>query len=98
MVRPKNAIIDLRAYRARILFALNGDLNDELSFIEDIAEANQKNYQIYHHRQKIVEEMVKRGNANFTRELDFTQQLLDADNKNYHVWSYRSSPTVVVLM
>lgn len=81
--------VDSRAYRARILFALNEDLNDELSFIEDIAEENQKNYQIYHHRQRIVEEMAKRGIANFTRELEFSKQLLDLDQKNYHVWSYR---------
>jgi hypothetical protein len=78
-----------RAYRARILFALNDDLTDELDFIDVIAEENPKNYQIFHHRQKIVEEMSKRGTANFERELDFTEQLIDADQKNYHVWSYR---------
>ena len=78
-----------RAYRARILFALKSDLNKELDFIEGIAEQNPKNYQIYHHRQVIVEEMSKRGIANFERELDFTQQLIDDDQKNYHVWSYR---------
>jgi protein farnesyltransferase/geranylgeranyltransferase type-1 subunit alpha len=68
---------------------LNEDLADELSFIEDIAEVNQKNYQIYHHRQRIVEEMSTRGIANFSRELAFTQELIEVDQKNYHVWSYR---------
>jgi protein farnesyltransferase/geranylgeranyltransferase type-1 subunit alpha len=71
------------------LFALNDDLADELDFIDVIAEENPKNYQIFHHRQKIVAEMSKRGTANFERELDFTEQLIDADQKNYHVWSYR---------
>jgi protein farnesyltransferase/geranylgeranyltransferase type-1 subunit alpha len=70
---------------------LNGSLTDELEFIDAIAEENPKNYQIYHHRQTIVEEMSKRGLANFKRELDFTEQLIDADQKNYHVWSYRYS-------
>ena len=60
-----------------------------MDFIEGIAEENPKNYQVYHHRQRIVEEMSNRGIANFERELDFTEQLIDADQKNYHVWSYR---------
>ena len=85
-----------RAYRARILFALNKDLVDELDYIEGIAEENPKNYQIFHHRQRIVQEMSNRGIANFERELNFTEQLLNDDQKNYHVWSYRFSPTVVV--
>jgi protein farnesyltransferase/geranylgeranyltransferase type-1 subunit alpha len=70
---------------------LNEDLSKELDFIEAIAEENSKNYQVYHHRQTIVEEMSKRGTANFKRELDFTEQLIDEDQKNYHVWSYRYS-------
>lgn len=68
---------------------MNGDLSDELDFIDGIAEENPKNYQVFHHRQKIVEEMSKRGTANFERELDFTKQMIEADHKNYHVWSYR---------
>jgi len=68
---------------------LKDDLSDELDFIDAIAEENPKNYQIFHHRQKIVEEMSKRGIANFERELDFTKDLINADQKNYHVWSYR---------
>jgi protein farnesyltransferase/geranylgeranyltransferase type-1 subunit alpha len=67
-------------------------LGGELDFIDFIVEANQKNYQIYHHRQAIVEEMSKRGLADFERELNWTEQLIDEDQKNYHVWSYRYSP------
>jgi len=74
---------------------LKRDLVDELDFIEGIAEGNPKNYQVYHHRQRIVEEMSNRGIANFERELDFTEQLIDADQKNYHVWSYRLLPSVL---
>jgi protein farnesyltransferase/geranylgeranyltransferase type-1 subunit alpha len=98
MVRtPKrNVVVNDRAYRAKILFALNEDLADELSFIEDIAEENEKNYQLYHHRQRIVEEMSQRGTIDFSRELAFTQELIYADHKNYHVWSYRYSPSNTV--
>jgi protein farnesyltransferase/geranylgeranyltransferase type-1 subunit alpha len=67
-------------------------LGGELDFIDNIVEANQKNYQIYHHRQAIVEEMSKRGLADFERELNWTEQLIDEDQKNYHVWSYRYLP------
>jgi len=80
---------DRRAYRANILFALNSDLAEELIFIDIIAEDNPKNYQVYHHRQRIVEAMAKRGTARLDRELKFTEELILADNKNYHAWSYR---------
>jgi protein farnesyltransferase/geranylgeranyltransferase type-1 subunit alpha len=68
---------------------LNTDLEDELEFIDIIAEDNPKNYQVYHHRQRIIEAMAKLGTADFERELKFTEELIVADNKNYHVWSYR---------
>jgi hypothetical protein len=58
------------------------DLVDELDFIEAIAEGNPKNYQVFHHRQRIVEEMSNRGIANFERELDFTEQLIDGDQND----------------
>lgn len=80
---------DRRSYRADILFALNSDLAEELVFIDIIAEDNPKNYQVFHHRQRIVEAMAKRGISDFNRELKFTEDLILADNKNYHVWSYR---------
>jgi protein farnesyltransferase/geranylgeranyltransferase type-1 subunit alpha len=76
------------------LFSLDVNLADELDFIDAIAESNTKNYQIYHHRQAIVEEMSKRGIADFKRELDFTEQLIEEDQKNYHVWSYRFVPGI----
>jgi protein farnesyltransferase/geranylgeranyltransferase type-1 subunit alpha len=76
------------------LFALHEDLSWELDFIDAIVEQNPKNYQIYHHRQVMVEEMSKRGTANFKRELEFTEQLLSEDQKNYHVWSYRYLPQI----
>jgi protein farnesyltransferase/geranylgeranyltransferase type-1 subunit alpha len=81
--------IDSRAYRARILFSLHTSLVKELDFLDNIAQSNPKNYQIYHHRQSIVEEMSKRDIADFSRELDFTEKLIMQDQKNYHVWSYR---------
>jgi protein farnesyltransferase/geranylgeranyltransferase type-1 subunit alpha len=80
-----------RAYRAKIIFALNADLVDELEFIDIISKDNHKNYQVYHHRQRILEAMLKQGIADLERELKFTEELIFADNKNYHVWSYRYS-------
>jgi protein farnesyltransferase/geranylgeranyltransferase type-1 subunit alpha len=78
---------------------LNADLVDELEFIDIIAEDNPKNYQVYHHRQRIIEAMAKLGTADFERELQFTQELILADNKNYHVWSYRfHTPSFVRLI
>ena len=68
---------------------MNADLTDELEFIDIIAEDNPKNYQVFHHRQRIIEAMAKLGTADFERELQFTQELILADSKNYHVWSYR---------
>lgn len=80
---------DGRAYRASIIFALKADLAEELEFIDIIAEDNPKNYQVYHHRERIVLAMAKLGTADFERELKFTEELINADSKNYHVWSYR---------
>jgi protein farnesyltransferase/geranylgeranyltransferase type-1 subunit alpha len=72
-----------------VIFALKENLTDELDFIDGIAESNTKNYQIYHHRQRIVDAMASAETADLARELDFASQLIEVDHKNYHVWSYR---------
>lgn len=71
-------------YRAKTLFALDSDLRSELEFLNDMAKKHQKNYQIWHHRQVIVDRL-----GDLSGEREFVKEMFDLDAKNYHVWSYR---------
>lgn len=71
-------------YRAQCLFALNYDLRKELEWLNDIALQHQKNYQIWHHRQTVVESL-----GDCEGETEFVERMFERDGKNYHVWSYR---------
>lgn len=71
-------------YRAQTLFALNSDLAAEKAWLNEKALAHQKNYQIWHHRNLLVEKI---GSAE--GEGEFVEKMLELDAKNYHVWSYR---------
>ncbi|KAJ8608777.1 hypothetical protein MRB53_039462 [Persea americana] len=71
-------------YRADTLFALQSDLREELAWLNTVALANQKNYQIWHHRNLIVDRL-----GDPAGEREFVAAMLDLDAKNYHVWSYR---------
>lgn len=73
-----------RLYRAKILFAIDADLRQEVEWMNETALAHQKNYQIWHHRQLVVDKL---DSAN--GETDFIAQMFELDSKNYHVWSYR---------
>ncbi|KAI9870650.1 MAG: CAAX geranylgeranyltransferase alpha subunit, partial [Pleopsidium flavum] len=73
-----------RLYRAKVLFSLNADLRAEITWLNAIALEHQKNYQIWHHRQLIMEHL-----ADPSGETDFLMQMFAHDSKNYHVWSYR---------
>ncbi|KAI4720021.1 protein prenylyltransferase [Aureobasidium sp. EXF-10727] len=84
-------IIDMNAahytvwlYRSEILKALNADLAKELEWLNETALAHQKNYQIWHHRQLVVDRL-----DSCKGEADFISQMFELDSKNYHVWSYR---------
>ncbi|KAK9371192.1 hypothetical protein V1509DRAFT_613881 [Lipomyces kononenkoae] len=72
------------AYRARLLFALKKDLEEELIWVEEVSRQFLKNYQIWNHREVIVDKY-----DNPIRELPFIEEMLELDSKNYHVWSYR---------
>ena len=74
----------------------------EMEYLNKVAVLNEKNYQIWHHRQMVMDrmgELVKekermQGNEGEVREMirkehDFTAKMFDLDSKNYHVWSYR---------
>lgn len=71
-------------YRAQILFALDVDLREEIAWLNETALQHQKNYQIWHHRNLVVDRL---GSAE--GEADFINQMFELDAKNYHVWSYR---------
>lgn len=71
-------------YRAQTLFALNADLKQELEWLNETALAHQKNYQIWHHRNLIVDKL-----GACEGEAEFVEKMFEADSKNYHVWSYR---------
>ncbi|KAK7734348.1 CAAX geranylgeranyltransferase alpha subunit [Botryosphaeria dothidea] len=71
-------------YRAKIVLALGKDLRKELDWLNAAALKNLKNYQIWHHRQTIVDNL-----ADPTGEQEFIARMLTKDSKNYHVWSYR---------
>lgn len=84
-------------YRAQVLMALcavdSGQerLRNELAFLDDFAQVNLKNYQIWYdellhrqHRRVIVSLL-----GDPSRELAFTRANLEIDSKNYHTWAYR---------
>ncbi|KAF7721305.1 hypothetical protein EC973_004947 [Apophysomyces ossiformis] len=71
-------------YRQDILFSLNADLHKELDFIDSIASEQAKNYQVWHHRQVVVDKL-----GEYERELPFINRILEEDSKNYQAWSYR---------
>ncbi|KAJ5747925.1 uncharacterized protein N7511_009621 [Penicillium nucicola] len=75
-------------YRAKILFALEKDLNKELEWLNEVSLKYLKNYQIWHHRQVLLS-----SREHFptlpAKEADFLMEMFAQDSKNYHVWTYR---------
>ncbi|KAI9772397.1 MAG: CAAX geranylgeranyltransferase alpha subunit [Geoglossum umbratile] len=71
-------------YRAKTVFEIGFDLKSEMAFLNHIALLHQKNYQIWHHRQLIMERL-----GDPTGEDEFIAKMFAQDAKNYHVWSYR---------
>ncbi|KAK3956519.1 hypothetical protein QBC32DRAFT_330856 [Pseudoneurospora amorphoporcata] len=84
-------------YRAANIFALGLSIPEEIEWLNEVALANLKNYQIWHHRHLLVEHYYPTiasdptALAQFAKqERDFLIAILSEDTKNYHVWSYRS--------
>ncbi|KAF2725408.1 protein prenylyltransferase [Polychaeton citri CBS 116435] len=71
-------------YRATTLFALGTDLRVELEWLNETALRYLKNYQIWHHRNLIVDKL-----DSCEGESDFIEGMFEQDAKNYHVWAYR---------
>ncbi|CZT47509.1 related to geranylgeranyltransferase type I alpha subunit (RAM2) [Rhynchosporium secalis] len=83
-------------YRARTLFALESSIEAELEWMNKVALDNQKNYQIWHHRQILIDNLYVKISSDHTAienladtETAFMARMFDEDSKNYHVWSYR---------
>ena len=73
-----------RLYRSKTISALGKPLEDEIKWLNPTALKHLKNYQIWHHRQTIIDAL---GSPD--GEAEFVAQMLEKDEKNYHVWSYR---------
>ncbi|KAI2621557.1 prenyltransferase alpha subunit [Xylaria nigripes] len=83
-------------YRFDVVKALNIAIPDELSWLNNVSLEHLKNYQIWHHRQLLMdvyyptvqldENAVK---ALAREEHSFLVEILKQDTKNYHVWGYR---------
>ena len=88
-------------YRAKMLEVLQGNVEDELEWLNGVSLRHIKNYQIWHHRETLVarlsehiaEGFVEGGAAKLDEvmrlELEFLAEMFEKDQKNYHVWSYR---------
>ncbi|KAI9046547.1 hypothetical protein LZ554_009293 [Drepanopeziza brunnea f. sp. 'monogermtubi'] len=83
-------------YRASTLFALKSPIEDELDWMNQVALDNQKNYQIWHHRQLLIDNLYPKIASDAAAiekladaEVSFMTQMFKEDSKNYHVWSYR---------
>ncbi|XP_003740276.1 protein farnesyltransferase/geranylgeranyltransferase type-1 subunit alpha [Galendromus occidentalis] len=70
--------------RRKLIAHLKKDLREELDFMVTQIQENQKNYQVWYHRQKMVEWL-----GDPAGELEFIRNMLEWDAKNYHAWQYR---------
>lgn len=73
-----------RLYRAKTLSALSIPPSEEIAWLNPTALNHLKNYQIWHHRQTIINQLGYPDG-----ESEFITTMLAQDSKNYHVWSYR---------
>ncbi|KAF2133958.1 protein prenylyltransferase [Dothidotthia symphoricarpi CBS 119687] len=71
-------------YRAKTISQLGKPLKDEIAWLNPTALKHLKNYQIWHHRQTIIDAL-----GSSEGESKFVNTMLEQDSKNYHVWSYR---------
>ncbi|KAI3629659.1 hypothetical protein MIR68_011094 [Amoeboaphelidium protococcarum] len=80
-------------------------IDDELQWLNLFLAENKKNYQLWHHRQFLIDIILRNsvnrsGDNNVSNtqsklldwmqtELAYVSQILELDAKNYHAWSYR---------
>jgi len=71
-------------YRRQVLTAIGADLRKELDYVSELGRENPKNYQIWHHRQSVIERL-----QDASQELAYCAEQIEEDSKNYHAWGYR---------
>jgi protein farnesyltransferase/geranylgeranyltransferase type-1 subunit alpha len=83
-------------YRASTILALGIPIDEELEWMNEVALRNQKNYQIWTHRQTLIDHIFPTLSADPAAsqafagaESAFMAEMFDEDAKNYHVWSHR---------
>ncbi|KAJ2904035.1 farnesyltransferase alpha subunit ram2 [Zalerion maritima] len=92
-------------YRFSIISSLNISIKNEIEWLNKVSLAHLKNYQIWHHRQLLLDHFyplfdpvdgqpATADNSEEVKEfalseMGFLKKMLDEDAKNYHVWSYR---------
>lgn len=83
-------------YRFQIVKALELPFASEIAWLNEVALDNLKNYQIWHHRQLLLDHHLplifsdEAALKTLARsESAFLATMLAEDTKNYHVWSYR---------
>lgn len=74
-------------------------MKEELEYLNEIIEDNQKNYQVWYHRQALFSEMKRRSAESSSgmlsdeiieEELRYMDNILISDDqKNYHAWAHR---------
>ena len=82
-----------RSFRRKVLFALKSSLVDELNFIRAFTLETPKNYQLWQHRQVIVDKIESENGDKCPKtamsDLEDTKVQLSLDAKNIHCWQYR---------
>ena len=83
-------------YRFKVVSQLELPVPEEIEWLNAVSLEHIKNYQIWHHRQLLIDYHYPRISSDETAvrklgrsETAFIEQMLEADTKNYHVWSYR---------
>lgn len=83
-------------YRFSIIESLNISLRDEIEWLNEVSLTHIKNYQIWNHRQQLLDHYyptVVLSTSDLSDLADseraFLGKMLELDAKNYHVWSYR---------
>lgn len=83
-------------YRFKIISTLDLPVPDEIAWLNEVALTYLKNYQIWHHRQLLIDHYHPKIASDAEKlsklarsETQFINTMLAEDAKNYHVWSYR---------
>lgn len=71
------------------------DLVSELEWCSSTAKENEKNYQIWHYRELVIQLLIEKflesdkSKYDLNSEFKIVELMLDIDEKNYHVWTHK---------